>query len=155
MSCFHTSNQFTRAYLTRSRTVSSSFRLEDQRASGACKKFARAIKRPSKNMMICSTTIVLFVLFSYLTYFHALHRKNGTTDVMQRSEYSNQGGLVCQSTCHDRHRTLMRIAFVLDGHPSAIIRPILVQGALDTDPVPRWFYETGTREVLLHSAFLC
>src|SRR6266487_1671194 len=32
------------SYLTRSRTVSPSFRSDDQRASGTCKKFARAIR---------------------------------------------------------------------------------------------------------------
>ena len=74
---------------------------------------------------------------------------------MERSEYSNQCRLVYQSTRHDRHRMLMRIAFVLDGHPSAIIRPVLVQDALDTDPIHRRFYQTGAWEVLLYSTFLC
>ena len=49
---------------------------------------------------------------------------------------------------------MMRIAFVLDRHPTSIIGPILVQGTLDTDPVHRRFKQTGALAIFLHDTFL-
>ena len=56
---------------------------------------------------------------------------------MQRIEHSDECGLIYQSTRQDRHRSSFRIVFVLNRHPTTIIRPILVQGASPTDHAGR------------------
>ena len=101
-----------------------------------------------------NTWHVLLPRFLALSRFHTLHQENGTTHIMQRIEQSNERRLVHQSTKQNRHRLILRIAFVLDRHPTAIIGPALLQDSLDADPVDCRLYQTGLWIVIHHGLFL-
>ena len=73
---------------------------------------------------------------------------------MQRIEDTNQCGLVCQSTRQDRHRSAFRIAYLLDRHAAAIIGPLLIQAAQDTDPVHGRVKQVGAWAAYFHRTFL-